>query len=89
MDPSSPLPPDRTAADSERARLDPAFEERVRNEREKQRQERIVADTNRLVALSTELLDGLERRGTASEEDRKHLIEIERLARAVKTRMKE
>lgn len=56
--------------------------------RELERQRRIVDDANRLVKLTAQYRNDVEHHGAVTAEDQKLLLQIEKLAREVKDRMR-
>ena len=56
--------------------------------RSAERQRRIVDDANRLVALTAQYRKSLEAHATPNQDDQKLLMQIEKLARDVKDRMR-
>ncbi len=56
--------------------------------REQDRQKRMVDDANRLVALTARYRASVSEHGSATAEDTRMLLEMEKLARAVKDRMR-
>jgi len=75
-----------------RVERDP-FREKQEKDREKlrnvERQKRMVVEAERLLLLASELKATAAKTGELSEVDTKKLEEIEKLARSVKTRMKD
>ncbi|WP_419806870.1 hypothetical protein [Terriglobus sp.] len=69
-------------------RDNPGLRERLRRSRAADRQRRIVDDANRLVALTAEYRKALDAHGTPTDNDQKLLVQIEKLARDVKDRMR-
>ena len=67
---------------------DPDIEARLGRIRAKEQQKRIVEDANRLVSLTALYRKALEEHGSATEQDGKLLLQIEKLAREVEVRMK-
>ncbi len=67
---------------------DPARENSRQRAREKERQKRIVDDANRLVQLTAQYRTAVEQHGSVTADDQKLLMQIERLAREVKDRMR-
>lgn len=70
--------------------LSPAAQEQLEKGRQTERQKKIIADTNRLLALATELKAEVDKttKDTMSIQVIKKAEEIEKLARSVKERMK-
>ena len=70
----------------------PAYDDRLENSRAQaraaERQKRMVEDANRLVALTTRYRASVADHGTETIEDARMLLEIEKLARSVKDRMR-
>ena len=56
--------------------------------RDKERHRKIVEDSNRLVKLTEQYRESVQRHGAATPEDAKLLLDVERLARSVKDRMR-
>ncbi len=69
-------------------RDDSRLQEQARRGRNLMRQQRMVDDANRLLALATQIREQIARHGEVTAEDQRRLQEIERLARSVKDRMK-
>ena len=71
--------------------LGPRLEEQQARTRNNERQKRLVADTNKLLALATDLKQQLDKTNTdvLSVDVVKKAEEIEKLARSVKSQMKE
>ncbi len=67
---------------------DQAHEHFLRKTREVERQRRIVDDASRLVKLTAQYRSDVERHGAVTAEDEKLLLQIEKLAREVKDRMR-
>lgn len=70
--------------------IDPAVQERLDRGRQNERQRRLMADTDRLLALATELKAEMDKttKNTLSLDVIKKAEEIEKLARSVKERMR-
>lgn len=69
-------------------RNNPGMRERLERGRAADRQRRIVDDANRLVALTAQYRKALDAHGTPTDDDQKLLVQIEKLARDVKDRMR-
>ena len=67
---------------------DPVREYSRQRAREAERQRRIVDDANRLMKLTAQYRGDVERHGTVTADDEKLLLQIEKLAREVKDRMR-
>ncbi len=56
--------------------------------REKDRQRRMVEDSSRLVKLTEQYRESVQKHGASTPEDARLLLDVERLARSVKDRMR-
>lgn len=74
--------------DEDPLREHPELRERMERSRAADRQRRIVDDANRLVALTAQYRRSVADHGTPTGEDGKLLVQIEKLARDLKDRMR-
>ena len=75
-------------AEDDPFRDNPQLRDRLQRGRAADRQRRIVDDANRLVALTAQYRKALDAHGTPTDDDQKLLVQIEKLARDVKDRMR-
>ncbi|MFN2975906.1 hypothetical protein [Terriglobus aquaticus] len=86
--PAGSLPHPDASEENDPFRNNPELRERLQKGRATERQRRIVDDANRLVVLTAQYRTALAAHGTATADDQKLLIQIEKLAREVKDRMR-
>ena len=85
------MPSTMEPSDSRSSGVPPALQEKMAIQRNDERQKRLVADTEQLLALATQLKDEVDKtdKHTLSLDVIKRTTEIEKLAKSIRERMKE